>query len=57
VKTIIKKLVPDAPEVFLVAGGGAVCYGVWMIYAPAGFIVGGMFMLVGGWLGARSQGK
>jgi hypothetical protein len=27
------------------AGAGAVCYGAWLAWAPAGFVVAGMFML------------
>lgn len=29
------------------AGGGLVAYGAWLIYQPAGFIIGGVLLLVG----------
>jgi len=35
------------------AGAGAVAYGAWMIYPPAGFIVGGALVLAGTLLMAR----
>lgn len=34
----------------IVAGAGLITYGVWLIYQPAAFIVGGLFLLGGGWL-------
>ncbi len=48
----IAGLVPDA---LMVAGTGAVAYGTWMIYPPAGFIVGGVLTVVGGILAARGS--
>ena len=27
------------------AGAGAIAYGAWLIYAPAGFLVGGMLLM------------
>lgn len=29
------------------AGAGAIAYGAWLVYPPAGFIVGGALVLVG----------
>ena len=29
------------------AGAGAIAYGAWLVYAPAGYIVGGALVLVG----------
>lgn len=29
------------------AGAGAIAYGAWLVYPPAGFIVGGGLVLVG----------
>lgn len=47
------------PEIALDAvglgGGGAVAYGAWLCYAPAGFIVGGMLTMLGCWLLARAR--
>lgn len=40
------------PDTLLLAGAGCVAYGAWLIYPPAGFIVGGLLLLVGGYLGA-----
>jgi hypothetical protein len=36
-----------------VAGASLITFGVWRIYDPAAFIVGGAFLLVGAWLAAR----
>lgn len=41
------------PDVLMVAGAGAVSYGSSMVYLPAGWMVGGVFALVAGWLTAR----
>lgn len=43
-------LVPDA---LLVGGAGAVSFGAGMVYLPAGWIVGGLFALAGGWMTAK----
>lgn len=43
-------LVPDA---LLVGGAAAVSFGAGLIYVPAGWIVGGLFALVGGVLTAK----
>lgn len=32
------------------AGAGLISYGAWLIYHPAAFIVGGGFLLCGGWM-------
>ncbi len=53
-KKLIKSLVPD---VLMTVGAGAIAYGAWMIYQPAGFVIGGLFVLVIGVLGARAQAK
>lgn len=36
-----------------VCGAALVAYGSWMVYEPAGFIVGGALLLVGAVLHAR----
>ncbi|PWC89830.1 hypothetical protein TSH100_04110 [Azospirillum sp. TSH100] len=36
-----------------VAGAGAITYGAWLAWPPAGFIVGGSLTLAGVWLQAR----
>lgn len=38
------------PDALMVAGAGAVSSGAWLIYEPAGFIVGGAFLLGFGWI-------
>lgn len=35
------------------AGFGAVTYGVWQIHVPAGWIVGGVMLMIAVWLTAR----
>lgn len=42
-----------APDALMAAGAVAVSYGASLVYQPAGFIVGGLFLLVAGWLTAR----
>lgn len=37
-------------------GAGLVAYGAWLVYAPAGFITGGVLLLAGAWLSARAEG-
>jgi hypothetical protein len=46
-------LVGWRPDAFMFAGGASVAYGAWMIYPPAGFIVGGLLTLAAGWLDAK----
>lgn len=42
-----------APDALLVAGSGAVSFGVAMIHQPSGLIVAGLFLFSAGWLMAR----
>jgi len=37
------------------AGAGLVAYGAWLIYVPAGFIVGGVLLILAAVLAARAQ--
>jgi hypothetical protein len=46
----------SVPDAILLFGAGLVSYGAHMIYAPSGFIVGGMFFLYAGWAAARRAG-
>lgn len=32
------------------SGTGLLSYGAWLVYPPAGFIVGGALLLAAGWL-------
>ena len=50
----MKRIIEWLPDALMVSGASAIAYGAWLIYAPAGFVVGGGFALVGGWLLARS---
>ena len=36
------------PDALLVVGAALVAYGAWLVYAPAGFIVGGLLTLYAG---------
>lgn len=37
------------------AGAGLVAYGGWLIYPPAGFIIGGLLLIAAAWLAVRAQ--
>jgi hypothetical protein len=37
------------------AGCGLVSYGAWLIYDPAGFIVGGLVLVVGAFMSAKAD--
>lgn len=41
----LKSLLPD---VLLLAGAAGLIYGAWLVYAPAGYIVGGVIAIVAG---------
>lgn len=41
------------PDALMTGGAGAVAYGASLVYQPAGFVVGGVFLLAAGWLLAR----
>lgn len=45
------------PDVLMTAGAGAASYGAWLVYPPAGFIVGGAFALAAGWLLAQKTAR
>lgn len=42
-------------EVAIVGGIALVAYGAWLIYPPAGFIAGGVLLLIGGILAALAS--
>jgi len=60
VKRIVKHITGLVPELMRdvvgLAGVGAITYGAWLIFRPAGWIVAGVFCLVGAWLSARASG-
>lgn len=41
---------PDKSDVLMVCGAVLTSVGAWMVYAPAGVIVGGLFCVGFGWL-------
>jgi hypothetical protein len=41
------------PDSLMVAGAAAVSYGAGQVYTPAGWIVAGVLLVVGGVLGSR----
>ena len=41
------------PDVLMISGAGAISAGAGMVYPPAGWVVGGILAIVGGWLMAR----
>ncbi len=38
------------------AGAALISYGAWLVYAPAGYIVGGALLLAGSLLASRADG-
>lgn len=42
------KFIHALPDAMLVAGALAVAYGAWLVHPAAGFIAGGVLLLVGG---------
>lgn len=53
VRRMIGALGGYVTDVAAIAGVGAITYGFWLIYHPAGWIVGGSLALAGAWLAAR----
>lgn len=49
IQTVRQTAADWAPDAMMVAGTGVVSYGAWLVYEPAGFIVGGVLLLVGGY--------
>lgn len=45
-----------SPDALMAAGAGGISYGAWLVYQPAGFIVGGLLVLTAGVLAARKAG-
>lgn len=53
----MNKAIAVLPDALIVAGGCAVSYGAWLIVPAAGFIVGGMLAIAGGWLAGVNTKK
>jgi hypothetical protein len=47
------KFIQYLPDILMVVGATSISVGAWLIYAPAGWIVGGAFALTAGVLIAR----
>jgi hypothetical protein len=45
-----------APDLFAFIGASLMAYGAWLIFKPAGFLVGGLFFLVVGGVGIWRRG-
>ena len=46
---------PESEDVLALIGISSLCYGAWLVYEPAGFIVGGAFAVAVSVLKARSD--
>lgn len=44
---------PNLADLFVFGGLGCVCYGAWLVYPPAAWIIGGAALFALGWLGTR----
>ncbi|MNT89796.1 hypothetical protein D3C72_2305890 [compost metagenome] len=53
IKAALAASVAWLPDAAMAAGAGAIAYGAWLVYVPAGFIVGGMLTVTAGVLLAR----
>jgi hypothetical protein len=49
----LKRLRAALPELLIPAGAAAISYGAWCIYQPAGWITGGVLVLLVGIAAAR----
>jgi hypothetical protein len=56
VKDVIRAAAGWLPDLLMVGGAAAISFGAWQIYPPSGWVVGGLFGLVGGLLVARREG-
>lgn len=43
----------NLPDLLLVGGAASMAYGAWLVYPPAGFITGGVLLLVAGIIASR----
>jgi hypothetical protein len=42
------------PDLLMTIGAAVLCYGAWLVYEPAGYLVGGTLMITAGVLAARA---
>lgn len=45
----------SGPDALMIAGAGAVSYGAAQIYAPLGYLVGGVFAILAGLIAAKGS--
>lgn len=50
------RLAAALSDLCALSGAGSVSYGAWLVYEPAGFIVGGAILLGVGVIGALRKG-
>lgn len=50
----MKRIAQHLPDALMVAGAASVAFGAWLVYPPAGWIVGGVLTLAAGVLAARA---
>ena len=43
----------NLPDLLMVTGAASVAYGAWLLHPAAGFITGGLLLLVGGIIASR----
>lgn len=59
IKNIIQVAVAVAagylPDALMVIGATGISYGAWLVYGPAGYVVGGLFALAAGVVLARGS--
>lgn len=53
-KILMAKAAGWVPDALIAGGASAISYGAWLVYSPAGFLVGGGLALAAGYLLARS---
>lgn len=44
------------PDLMLLSGAGAMAYGAWLVYEPAGFLLGGFLAVLWGVIASRAAG-
>lgn len=55
VDTWARWCVDSIPDGLALLGAVLLSYGAWLVYVPAGYIVGGVLLIVGGVIAARSS--
>jgi hypothetical protein len=54
-RAIIRAIPAMIVDLAGIAGAGSIAYGAWLIYVPAGYIVGGLILVAGAYrLGVRA---